>query len=78
MIRYETGAFLKKVIKINLEGTIFRYKFILQRPIGVQNLFCEGLLECKIYFAKAKIENDPWECARKYVSETHHTEVWLI
>ena len=28
-------------------------KFILQRPIGVQNLFCKGPLECKIYFAFA-------------------------
>jgi hypothetical protein len=35
------GAFPKKGLYL-----------ILQRPFGVQNLFCEGLLECKIYFAK--------------------------
>ena len=33
-------------------------KFILQK-LGVQNLFCKSL-ECKIYFATAKIDNDPF------------------
>ena len=36
------GRISKKwVIKINFEGP-FRSKFILRRPIGVQNLFCVG------------------------------------
>jgi hypothetical protein len=38
-----------------LKAASFRSKFIL-RVFGVQNLFCEEL-ECKIYFAKAKIDN---------------------
>ncbi|RKZ52444.1 MAG: hypothetical protein DRR16_31980 [Candidatus Parabeggiatoa sp. nov. 3] len=41
-----------------MKAASFRSKFIL-RVFGVQNLFCEEL-ECKIYFAKAKIDNVPF------------------
>jgi len=56
----------KRVIKINLEGPIFVQIYFT--TAGVQNLFCKGWsakfilqsLECKIYFATAKINNDPF------------------
>ncbi|RKZ45275.1 MAG: hypothetical protein DRR16_23515 [Candidatus Parabeggiatoa sp. nov. 3] len=53
-----------RISKKRLIRPDYHEKFILRR-LGVQNLFCEGL-ECKIYFAKAKIDNDPFfknECA---------------
>ncbi|EDN72099.1 hypothetical protein BGS_0289 [Beggiatoa sp. SS] len=49
-LRNEVQAHFEKVIKINLEGAIFKQnlpyswsaKFILRGLLGVQNLFCDG------------------------------------